>query len=89
MAAMTLTPESVAAASNAWVWVPDNATVIEDKQYKFARLPDYFEYQLTVLEFRPSGSLGGAVDALLDRARSFGLPKLRWEVRAQQPRRAG
>jgi len=51
MAAMTLTPEFVSAASNAWVWVPDNAIVVEDEQYKFARLPDYFEYQLKVLEF--------------------------------------
>jgi hypothetical protein len=33
MAAMTLTPEFVSAASNAWVWVPDNA-IVEDEQYK-------------------------------------------------------
>jgi GNAT superfamily N-acetyltransferase len=82
---MTLTAEFVAAASNAWVWVPDNATVVEDEQYKIARLPDYFEYQVTVLEFRPSGPLGGAVDAVLARARAFGLPKVRWEVRLDSP----
>lgn len=85
MAAMTLTAESVVAASNAWVWVPDNATVVEDEQYKIARFPDYFEYQLTVLEFRPSGPLRGAVDAVLARARAFGVPKLRWEVRLGSP----
>ena len=33
MAAMTLTPEFVSAAGNAWVWVPDNA-IVEDEQYK-------------------------------------------------------
>jgi hypothetical protein len=82
---MPLTPESVAAASNAWVWVPDNATVVEDEQYSIVRLPDYFEYQLQVLEFRPSGPLRGAVDALLARARSFGVPKVRWEVRLDSP----
>ena len=54
---MPLTAESVAAASNAWVWIPDNATVVEDAQYKLARLPDYFDHQLSVLSFRPSGSL--------------------------------
>jgi GNAT superfamily N-acetyltransferase len=90
MAAMTLTAESVAAASNAWVWVPDNATVVGDEQCKLARLPDYFEYQLTVLEFRPSGPLRGAglrsaVNAVLERARAFGLPKVRWEVRLDSP----
>jgi GNAT superfamily N-acetyltransferase len=85
MAGMTLTAESVVAASNAWVWIPDNATVVEDEQYKIARLPDYFDYQLTVLEFRPSGPLGGAVEALLERARAFRLPKVRWEVRLDSP----
>jgi GNAT superfamily N-acetyltransferase len=82
---MPLTTESVAAASNAWVWIPDNATVVEDAQYKLARLPDYFDHQLSVLSFRPSGPLGAAVDAVLDRARCFGVPKLRWEVRLGSP----
>jgi GNAT superfamily N-acetyltransferase len=86
MAAMTLTAESVAAASNAWVWIPELlTTVVEEEQYKIARLPDYFDHQLTVLEFRPSGPLGAAVDAVLERARAFGLPKLRWEVRLGSP----
>jgi hypothetical protein len=82
---MPLTAESVAAASNAWVWIPDNATVVEDAQYRLARLPDYFDHQLSVLSFRPSGSLGAAVDAVLDRARGFGVPRLRWEVRLDSP----
>ena len=82
---MPLTAESVAAASNAWVWIPDNATVVEDAQYKLARLPDYFDHQLSVLSFRASGSLGAAVDAVLDRARGFGVPRLRWEVRLDSP----
>lgn len=85
MAAMPLTAESVAAASDAWVWVPDNATVVEDEQYRIARLPDYFEYRLTVLEFWPSGPLSPAVDAVLERARAFGLPKVRWEMRLGSP----
>ena len=86
MAAMTLTVESVTAASNAWVWIPELlTTVVEDAQYKIARLPDYFDHQLTVLEFRPSGPLGAAVDTVLERARAFGLPKLRWEVRLGSP----
>jgi GNAT superfamily N-acetyltransferase len=82
---MALTAESVAAASNAWVWLPENSTVVEDAQYRIARLPDYFEHQLTVPEFRPSGPLSAAVDAVLDRARAFGLPTLRWEVRLDSP----
>jgi GNAT superfamily N-acetyltransferase len=79
---MSLTASSVAAASAAWVWVPDNATVVEADEYAIVRLPDYFEYQLSVLAFRPARPLPEAVDALLDRARSFGLPELRWQVPA-------
>lgn len=84
MTAMTLNFESVAAASNAWIFT-DNATVVEDEQYKIARYPDYFDQHLAVLEFRPSGPLGPAVDAVLERARAFGLPKVRWEVRLRSP----
>ena len=85
MFAMSLSASSVAAASAAWVWVPDSATVVEDDQYAIMRLPDYFEYKLSVLAFRPSGPLGEAVDAVLARARSFGLPELRWQVGAAGP----
>ena len=85
MGGMTLSASAVTAASAAWVWVPDNATVIEGDQYTILRLPDYFDYQLSVLEFQPAGPLGEAVDAVLARARSFGLPKLRWQVRLDDP----
>ncbi|HEY0936223.1 MAG TPA: GNAT family N-acetyltransferase [Trebonia sp.] len=79
---MRLTASSVAAASAAWLWVPDSATVVEDDDYAIMRLPDYFEYKLSVLTFQPSGPVGEAVEAVLARARTFGLPALRWPVRA-------
>jgi hypothetical protein len=82
---MTMTAESVAAASAAWVWVPDNATVVETDEYTILRLPDYFEYKLSVNAFEPAGPLGEAVDRVLDRARSFGLPEVRWPVRLADP----
>lgn len=85
MAGMTLTAESVAAASNAWVWIPDNATVVETDEYTIARLPDYFDHQLSVPTFRPAGPLGDAVDAVLGRARAFGLPEVQWQVRLANP----
>lgn len=82
---MSLSASSVAAASAAWVWVPDNASVVESDEYTILRLPDYFEYQLSVLAFNPTGPVGPAVDGVLGRARSFGLPKLRWQVRLDDP----
>jgi hypothetical protein len=85
MTGMTMTAESVAAASAAWVWVPDDATVVETDDYTILRMPDYFEYKLSVNAFEPGGSLGEAVDRVLDRARSFGLPEVRWPVRLADP----
>jgi GNAT superfamily N-acetyltransferase len=84
MADMTLTAESVAAASAAWIWVPDGASIVEGDGYAVMRLPDYFDYQLSVLLFQPSGALGEAVDVVLEQARTFGLPELRWQVRADE-----
>jgi GNAT superfamily N-acetyltransferase len=85
MSAMPLSPVSVAAASAAWVWIPPNATVIEDAGYCVARFPDYFDYPLAVITFRPEERLDDAVDAVLERAREFGLPTLRWQVRLDDP----
>jgi GNAT superfamily N-acetyltransferase len=85
MIGMSLSASSVAAASAAWVWVPENATVVETDDYAIMRLPDYFDYRLSVLTFRPPGPLAAAVGAVLARARSFGLPELRWQVGARDP----
>lgn len=82
---MTMTAESVAAASAAWVWVPDNAVVVETDEYTILRMPDYFEFQLCVSKFRPAGPLAAAVGRVLDRAREFGLPEVRWQVRLEDP----
>jgi GNAT superfamily N-acetyltransferase len=87
MTAMSLSAASVAAASAAWVWIPDNAIVVEDDEYTILRLPDYFDHQLSLFALRPSGPdrLGKAVDAALDRARSFGPPELQWQVKLADP----
>lgn len=82
---MSLSASAVAAASAAWVWVPDNATVIESEEYTILRLPDYFDYHLSVLAFQPTGPLGDAVDAVLAQARTFGPPELQWQVRLSDP----
>ena len=82
---MNLSESSVAAASAAWVWVPDFGAVAETGEYTILRLPDYFPHPLSVVAFRPAGALGDAVAAVLSRAREFGLPELRWLVRLGDP----
>jgi GNAT superfamily N-acetyltransferase len=76
---------AVAAASAAWVWVPDNAEIVEGDGYTITRLPDYFDWDLSVLAFTPAGPLGPAVDAVIERARTFGVPELDWEVGLSAP----
>ncbi|MFB7620539.1 GNAT family N-acetyltransferase [Kitasatospora sp. NPDC056181] len=82
---MSLSASAVAAASAAWVWAPDNAEVVEDDEYTILRLPDYYDFDLSVVSFTPAGPLGTAVDAVLERARTFGLPTLDWQVLLGSP----
>jgi hypothetical protein len=82
---MSLSAESVVAASNAWSWIPDNATTAETDEYLLVRFPDYFEHQLELTRFNPIGSVAGGVAAVLDRAREFGLPELYWWVKLDSP----
>jgi GNAT superfamily N-acetyltransferase len=82
---MSLSAETVAAASNAMTWVPDNAATEETDEYRLVRLPDYFDPPLRLLRFSPAGPLEQAVAAVLDRAREFGLPDLQWMVRLDSP----
>ena len=82
---MSLSVESVVAASNAWSWVPDNATTAETDEYLLVRFPDYFDHQLELTRFSPAGSVAGGVAAVLGRARQFGLPELYWMVKLDSP----
>jgi hypothetical protein len=85
---MSLSAEKVVAATNAWSWIPDNATTEATEEYLLVRFPDYFEHPLELLRFSPaeaSGAFPEAVDTVLDRARRFGLPDLHWWVRLDSP----
>lgn len=82
---MTLTADRVVAASNAWVWIDPEATVVDTGEALLVRRPQYAEYPLEVLSFRPTGSTAGAVDRVLDRARDLGLAELVWWVRLDSP----
>ncbi|MFJ1754915.1 GNAT family N-acetyltransferase [Kitasatospora sp. NPDC088134] len=77
---MSLSTAEVAAAGDAWVWSPPDAEVVATDGYTLVRLPDYYEFDLSVVSFTPAGPLGPAVDALLERARTFDLPILDWQV---------
>jgi hypothetical protein len=80
-----LSDQAVIAASNSWIWVPDNATATETDEYLIVRFPDYFDHPLEVVRFTPVGSVADTVEMVLDRAREYGLPKLWWMVRLDSP----
>ena len=82
---MSLSAESVVAASNEWLWIPENATIAETGEYLLVRRPDYFDHPLELIRFQPAGPVAAAVLTVLDRARQFGLPELYWMVRMGSP----
>jgi hypothetical protein len=86
---MSLSADNVVAASNAWIWIPDNATTEATQEHLLVRFPDYFDHSLEVLRFNPAeasaAGLAGAVESVLDRARQFGLPDLYWWVKLDSP----
>ena len=86
---MSLSADKVVAASNAWTWIPDNATTEGTEEYLLVRFPDYFDHPLELLRFTPSGRSGAAlataVDTVLERARQFGLPDLYWWLKLDSP----
>lgn len=75
---MSLSADKVVAASNAWVWIPDNATTAATPEYLLVRFPDYFDHPLELLRFNPAeaseGALPAAVETVLDRAYVDGAP---------------
>jgi GNAT superfamily N-acetyltransferase len=72
---VTIAHEVVAAASRAWVWVPESAVTIETPEYLLARMPEWFEIPLELLRLDPHRPVAEVVDEVLLRAREFGLPE--------------
>jgi GNAT superfamily N-acetyltransferase len=86
---MSLSAHEVVAASNAWAWVPDDATTEAAPEYLLVRFPDYFDHPLELLRFNPTEAsqraLAAAVESVLGRARQFGQPDLYWWVKPDSP----
>ena len=76
---MSLSADKVVAASNAWTWIPDNATTEATEGYLLVRFPDYFDHPLELLRFTPSGRSGAALATAVRMERS-------WRQAAKTPR---
>lgn len=82
---MSLPAEKVVDASNAWMWIPDDATTAETDEYLLVRFPDYFDHPLELMRFATRRPLEAAVSDALARAREFGLPEIYWMIRLDSP----
>jgi GNAT superfamily N-acetyltransferase len=69
---MSPTLAEVAAASAAWVWLPDFAVTVETDEYLVVRYPDWFEEPLMLTRLRPRRPAAVVVDEVLERARELG-----------------
>ena len=78
---MTLSPKDVAAASAAWVYVPDEATRIETDEYLLVRSPAWFDADLDLVGLDPRGDLDHTVARVLRVARETGAPELTWWIK--------
>lgn len=61
----TVDPAVVVAASNAWLWYPDDATVVDTDEYLLVRWPSYFAAPPELLRITPAGPVGPALDDAL------------------------
>lgn len=90
---MSLDRATVERACAAWLYVPDEAKLLEDPagRYLMVRYPEWFDPRLQVVRFDPAavGSTGRELDAvveeLLARARATGDRQLLWWVRIGHP----
>lgn len=80
-----MTPERVAAASSAWVWVPEDARVVETDDFLLVRYADWFATPLVLARFAPSGAPDRAWAAALAAAAALEWPELVCWVRLDAP----
>jgi GNAT superfamily N-acetyltransferase len=70
-----MTPEEVAAAADAWIWVPEAATPVETGEYLLVRFPDWFEHPAALLRFEPTREPAVVLDEVLSVARDLGVDR--------------
>jgi len=82
-----LTAESVSAAFDRWIWIPEDATVIETDEYLLVRFPDWFFRPAELLRLRPAAGrdLLALLEEILEQARAIGTPRLSAWVRLDAP----
>ncbi len=82
---MAITDEQVAAASAAWIWVPDNAETVETEEYLLVRFPEWADADLVLLRFEPTRPVADVLAEVLAHATLTGRPELAFWVKLGAP----
>ncbi|WP_193608438.1 GNAT family N-acetyltransferase [Nocardioides lijunqiniae] len=80
-----MSPEQVAAAADAWVWVHEAATPVETEEYLLVRSPDWFEHPASLVRFEPVREPAVVLDEVQRTARDLGPDRVVVWVRASTP----
>ncbi|MEX0426420.1 GNAT family N-acetyltransferase [Nocardioides sp. DS6] len=80
-----LDSSAVVAASNAWVWYPDDATVVDTDDRLLVRWPDHVGLPPTLNRFAPAGDLEEAFGEVVAQVRAWGDRELVAWVRLDCP----
>lgn len=71
-----MSPDVVARESAAWLWYPDDATVVDTDDYLLIRWPAYFAASPSLMRLTPRGDVGATLDTAIAQAREWGLAEL-------------
>lgn len=78
-------PDVVARESAAWVWYPDDATVVETADWLLVRWPDYYGYPPSLMRFRPTGDVGASLEKAAEQACAWNADRLTCTVALDAP----
>lgn len=74
------TPERIAEATAAWVWVPDDAEEVRTEHYHLVRYPDWFRPSTVVAWSKTDRELSPLIDAIAEQTRAWGRSEVFWTV---------
>lgn len=77
----TLAPETVVAASNAWLWIPPEAARHETDDYLLVRFPEYFLTPAEVIRTSSERPADELVREVIAEVRRLGLPSFIWWIK--------
>jgi GNAT superfamily N-acetyltransferase len=80
-----VTPEDVAEAAAAWLWIPEDAITFSTEELLLVRWPDWLGTPPTLVRLDPDGDVDTLLGEAAERVHSWGLTTLDVRVRLDAP----